>query len=134
MKKPSYLHIMALVCFIFTASMSFARDYIIYSIVQELPMGEENELLKKNFYVNMGSQQGIESGTTLDVYRVISRANPFETKQKYNHKVKIGELEILHSEEHSSIANLKNYNDDSRAPLFETEALIIGDHVSVQTK
>jgi len=111
-----------------------AKEFQIYSIVQDIPMGEENEIIKKNFYVNIGKNQGISSDTVLDVYRSISRLDPYETKKRFNYKVKIGELRVIHSEESVSIANLKELNNSNDAPLFEISNLMIGDKVKVKVK
>lgn len=116
---------------LFTTSMSFARDYIIFSIVQEFPMGAPGEQLKKNYYVNLGRGQGVGEGTTLNVYRQISRNDPFETKKRYSYNVKIGELKVLHAEESSAIASLKDIKLSDVDPLFEIKNFMIGDKVSV---
>jgi hypothetical protein len=115
-------------------SNGFSRDYIIYSVAQELPMGVENEKLKKNYYINMGNNQGLEQGTVLDVFRVISRLDPYETKKRYNYKVKIGEIEVVHSEDESSIASLKMINNKADTPMFDIPALMVGDRVDVKVK
>ncbi len=116
---------------LFTTSMSFARDYIIFSIVQEFPMGAPGEQLKKNYYVNLGKVQGVEEGTTLNVYRQISRNDPFETKKRYSYNVKIGELKVLHAEQNAAIASLKDVKLTDLDPLFEIKNFMIGDKVSV---
>lgn len=134
MKYRINLQIITAIVFIFTASMGFARDYIIYNIVQEVPMGHENENVKKNFYVNIGSKQGVEEGTVLDVYRTISRLDPYETKKRYNYKVKIGELEVLHTEHGSAIGQLMSIENKKKTPLFELSNLMIGDRVNVHLK
>ena len=115
----------------FTASMALARDYIIFSIVQEFLMGVPGEKLKKNYYVNIGKSQGVASGTTLEVFRQISRNDPFETKKRYNYQVKIGELTVVHTEENASIGYLKSVNLEETDPLFEIKNFMIGDQVSV---
>lgn len=118
----------------FTASMAFARDFIIFSIVQDLPMGYANEVVNKNFYVNIGSEQGLDSGTTLDVYRTISRLDPYETKQRYNYKVKIGELEVLHTEKDTAIATLKDTYVGKDLKVYDIGGFMIGDKVNVKVK
>jgi hypothetical protein len=118
----------------FSTKRAKAKDYIIYSVVQDLPMGEENEIIKKNYYINMGNNQGLEEGSVLDVFRVISRLDPYETKKRFNYKVKIGEVKILHTEDDSSIATLQKINNSATSPLFEIPALMIGDRVDVKIK
>ena len=55
---------------------SNSRDHLIYTVAEDIPMGYENEVIKKNYYINMGVEQGIKQGTVLDVFRVISKSNP----------------------------------------------------------
>jgi hypothetical protein len=111
-----------------------ARDHLIYSVSQEIPMGYENETIKKNFYLNIGANQGVNQGATLDVYRVISKSNPYENLKRVNYKVKIGELKVLHSDDEASIGILSNLKDDNETPLIHLKGFMIGDHVSVNTK
>lgn len=115
----------------FTGSMAIAKDYIIFSIVQEFPMGNAGEILKKNYYVNLGKEQGVSSGTTLDVYRQISRNDPYEAKKRYNYSVKIGEMTILHAEENAAIGHIKTIKLAETDPLFEIKNFMVGDKVSV---
>lgn len=96
-------------------------------------MGHDNEMITKNYYVNMGEKQGLESGTVLDVFRVISRLDPYETKKRYNYRVKIGELEVIHAEENSAITNIKTYEEAAKKGVFfDVPGLMIGDHIGVK--
>ena len=127
--------IIILLIFIATAHSRsiFAKDYIVYSIAQDIPMGEQNETLKKNFYIDMGKNQGIKKGTSIEVYRVISRLDPYKTNQRHRYKIKIGELEVIHSEDEFSIAFLKNLSGiEGSGTYFEYDNVMIGDKVSVK--
>lgn len=124
-----------LLVFIFALHLgnSYAKNYVIYSITQDIPMGEANEIPKKNFYVNMGKNQGVHEGSTIDVYRLISRDNSFETEKTTFFRVKIGELKIVHSEDENAIAVLGKFLVES--PMhFEINGLMIGDAVGFKTK
>ena len=123
-----------MVALVFTASMAIAKDYVIYSIAQDIPMGVENEVLRKNFYVNMGTGQGLKNGSTLDVFRVISVLDPYENKQRFNHRVKIGEIKVIHAEDTSAIGTLTKLNADENTPVFEVGKMMVGDIVKVKVK
>jgi hypothetical protein len=123
---------MALLALIAIPAM--AREHLIYSVAEDLPMGFDNELLRKNYYINMGSEQGLQKGTTLNVYRVISKSNPYNNKKRVNYNVKVGELEVLHAEDSSSITIMKSISDGSKDPLFDLRAFMIGDKVAVSIK
>ena len=114
-------------------SKRYAQDYIIYNVVQNIPMGTPNEIIKKNYYINMGQQQGLSKGTILNVHRIIGRLAPHKTEKRYHYKIKVGELEIIHTENEVSIAQIKALNIGKDTPLLEIQSMIIGDHVSVKT-
>jgi hypothetical protein len=122
--------IVALLSFII-CNFSFARDHVIYSISQDIPMGYENETIKKNFYLNIGQNQGVKKGTIIDVFRIISNINPYNDRKRVNHKVKIGEIFVLHSDDEAAIGKIKSINNDNDYPLFEINGFMIGDHVTV---
>ena len=107
----------------------YARSYVIFSMAQDLSMGVENEVLKKNYYVNMGSRQGIKKVSVLDVFRVISIQNPYDNKKRVNYKVKVGTLKVIHASEQASIASLNEYVEER--PVLELDQFMIGDHVAV---
>lgn len=112
---------------------AFSRDHLIYSVGEELPMGEENEITKKNYYLNIGSNQGVSEGTILDVYRVISKMNPYDNKKRINYKVKVGELKVIHSEDEASIGITELLKTDiPTTPMFDISNFMIGDHINVK--
>ncbi|MBD64056.1 MAG: hypothetical protein CME62_02540 [Halobacteriovoraceae bacterium] len=116
---------------VLTSFQLFAEDHVIYAIDQDIPMGYENEIIKKNFYVNMGSNQGLKEGTVLEVHRTVSNLNPYNNKSRINYSVKIGEIEVLHVQENAAITQLKDLAVGKNTPLFEINNLMIGDKVSV---
>lgn len=134
MKKYFELPVLFMVTLAFTASMAIAKDYVIYSISQDIPMGVEKEVLRKNFYIDMGKNQGVNKGSILDVYRVVSVLDPYENKKRFNHKIKIGEVKVLHAEEASSIGILNKFENENETPVFEIGKLMIGDIVSAHVK
>ncbi len=130
MKVSCKYFILAITCLL-ASSQAFSREHQIYSVEEEVPMGYENELVKKNYYVNIGENQGVTKGTTLNVFRIISKLNPYENQKRVNHRVKIGELKVLHADEEAAIGSLQKLDTGEEAPLFEIENFMIGDHVSV---
>ena len=109
----------------------WARSYVIFSMAQDLPMGHDGEIIRKNYYVNMGSSQGVKKDSVLDVFRIVSIQNPYDNKKRVNYKVKIGELKVVHSSEDASIAMVGEYEKEESTPIFELPQFMIGDHVSI---
>lgn len=134
MRKFFELPVLIMVTLVFTATMAIAKDYVIYSIAQDIPMGNKDEVLRKNFYVDMGKNQGVKKGSLLDVYRMVSVLDPYENKKRFSHRIKIGEVKVLHAEETSSIGVLNKLEEEEETPVFEIGKLMIGDIVTVKVK
>ncbi len=110
--------------------IAFARSYVIFSMAQDLSIGFDNEVIRKNYYVNLGTAQGIKKDSILDVFRIISIQNPYDNKKRVNYKVKIGELKVLHSSTDAAIAAVQSYEKED-VPIFELNQFMIGDHVAI---
>ena len=108
----------------------WARSYVIFSLAQDLSMGLENEVIRKNYYVNMGKGAGVKKDAILDVFRIISVQNPYDNKKRVNYKVKIGELKVIHASDDAAIATVNEYEKED-VPVFELPQFMIGDHVAI---
>ena len=104
---------------------------MIYSLAQDIPMGD-GSIPQKNYYVNIGLQQGVKVGTELKVYRLLNRTNPYSTEKNVTFKVEVGELRVVHAEEENAIAEVSKLKNDSKV-FIEIPSLNIGDHVGVKT-
>lgn len=111
--------------------LGHTESYIIYSISHEIPMENGFEEMKKNYYINMGSSQGVQKGTVLQVFRTISRQDPYENKRRFEYSVPIGKLQVVHSESKAAIAITKGLVDEEGAPLFDVRNFMVGDTVAV---
>lgn len=108
----------------------WAKTYVIFSLTQDLAMGIENEVVRKNYYVNMGKGQGVKKDAVLDVFRIISVQNPYDNKKRVNYRVKIGELKVIHASDEAAIATVNEYEKED-TPVFEIPQFMIGDHVAI---
>jgi hypothetical protein len=115
--------------FLFSLDTS-ARSYVIFSLAQDLPMGFENEVIRKNYYVNLGAAQGVKKDSILDVFRIISVQNPYDNKKRVNYRVKIGELKVVHAAPDAAIAMVNSYEKED-TPILELNQFMIGDHVAI---
>ena len=108
-----------------------STPHVIFNIAQEVLLQDRGQV-RKNFYLNMGRNQGVRTGVILEVFRIISRINPYKTKKHYNFRTKVGEIKIIHSEDDSAIATLHSLKRRKGALFFEVDGIIIGDHVAVK--
>ncbi|MCY4643686.1 MAG: hypothetical protein OXB88_03620 [Bacteriovoracales bacterium] len=118
--------------FLMISFETHGKGPIVFSISQDISL-KDNVKPLKNFYISMGKNQGVREGVILDVFRAISQINPYEMRKRYNFKVKIGELKIVYSEDHSAIAILHSLEIGKKNLSFEVEGIMIGDSVAVKT-
>ncbi len=110
----------------------WAKTFVIFSMNQDLNMGvEDAQPIRKNYFVNMGSNQGVKKDTKLDVFRIISVQNPYDNKKRMNYKVKIGELKVITSSDEAAIAKLEEYESKEETPIFDLDQFMVGDHVAI---
>ena len=122
-----------LLLFLLTLSFgSQARVFQVFGIDQDISLGLENETLVKNYYVNIGSNQGIQKGATLNVFRNINKFNPYENKKRANYHVKIGELKVIHTEGEIAIAILQDLKTSEVDLAVDVNSLMIGDQVMIK--
>jgi hypothetical protein len=124
------MRLLVLTLSLFLSQAALARSYVIFNMAQDLPMGLENEVIRKNYYINIGAGQGVKKDSVLDVFRIISVQNPYDNKKRVNYKVKIGELKVLHTSDEAAIAKVNEY-ESGETPILELNQFMIGDHVSI---
>ena len=127
---------MKLACILFLSFISlnsFARDQLIYAVGHELPMGgEEVYELKKNYYITAGTEQGINKGAILDVFRIISQVNHYDKQERVNYRVKIGQIEVIETSGDASIGIARQFDISEKTPILEVKNFMVGDHVAVK--
>jgi hypothetical protein len=121
-----------LFCFIsiFYLNLSAAENYTVYALNQDLPMGEKDEVINKNFFLTIGREQGVYPGATLDVFRTLFVLNGSNSMERINHRVKIGEMRVIHSENRASVAVLENLLKGEPGLVLQFKGFRIGDEVS----
>jgi hypothetical protein len=92
--------------------------------------GETN--IKKNYYINMGKDQGLKEGSVLNVYRFTSKVDPYENKKRYEYRIKIGQLEVIHSDKGAAITKEKSLLTNEI--YLDVPNFMVGDQIEVSVK
>lgn len=117
---------------IIAPSESNATEYVVYSIYQGLNMGNPGEISQKDYYINMGIQQGIHKGSILLVMRQVPSYD-IMNKQLYRDVVfPIALLKVIHVEPGASIARLDHLLPVENTPAITPRAVMVGDTVQIR--
>jgi hypothetical protein len=114
---------------LFLPKRAGAADFVVYSVYKALDMGNPGEVPQKDYYVNMGSSQGIHPGSIVKVYRRMATYDLLSEKLYKDITVPIGTLRVIASDANASVARLDKLVPDTQAPALTPRAPMIGDVV-----
>ncbi len=110
-------------------SVAQAEEQIVYSVYSGLNLGNVGELPRKDYYVNVGTSQGISVGNTLEVIRRMPTYDLVSEKLYRDVAFPIAHLKVIHVEATASIARLEKFFPADKTPTILPRAVMVGDFV-----
>ena len=117
----------------FSFSQSPSAQHFIYSVRSSLDMGNPGEKSLKDFYINMGTQDGLNEGATLEVLRHSTSYDLLNEEVHSDITYPIATLKVIHVGNESSVARLKRFFSMKKTPLSDPHAVMIGDLVRTKS-
>ena len=112
-------------------ALSQADEHVIYGVQRGVDLGIQGQAPQKDFYVNLGADQGVQVGSLLEVLRRTSTYD-LNTQKLYKDMVyPIGRLRVIHVESNAAIARLDQILPGDKTPVMPTQSLMIGDLVQL---
>jgi len=118
-----------------------AAEAVVYSVYQGVDLGEppsssDSTEAKpaprvpiKDFFINVGSSQGIKTGTVLEVSRKMPTYDLLGEKLYKEIIFPIGTIKVIHVEQGVAIARLDKMLPSDKTPAFAPRAIMVGDLV-----
>jgi hypothetical protein len=108
-----------------------ASDYIVYNVFRPLDLGEDESggSRPKDFYVNMGSSNGVRSGTVLEVLRKVSTFDLSSQKLYKDVLLPVAKIKVIHVESNAAVARLEKLAPPELTPGISPRAVMVGDMV-----
>ena len=106
-----------------------SEEFIVYSIYKEVDLGIPNDPPQKDFYINMGAQNGLRDGSKLQVLRKLATYDLTSQKLYKDVTFPIAKLKVIHVEANAAIARLEQVLPGTQAPAISPRAVMIGDLV-----
>lgn len=111
---------------------AYSAENTVYSVFQSLNMGNPGEVTHRDYYVTMGSSQGVRVGSKLEVYRRMPSYDLESQKLYKDVSFSIGELKVIHVESTAAIARLVKLNSPESTPAMITPSVLVGDVVKLK--
>lgn len=117
---------------VFTGSRAFAtetRSATVFSVFKSLDMGTPGEASQKDFYIGLGSNQGVHEGSLIEVTRKLPVYDLVSEKLYKDMVYKVARLKVIHSESSASVARLEKIYPLDQVPALFNHAVMVGDQV-----
>ncbi|MBY0470063.1 hypothetical protein K2X30_02770 [bacterium] len=107
-----------------------AEDFSVYSVYRGVDLGNPGEAApQRDYYVNMGSAQGLGVGSSLEVFRRISTYDLTSQKLYKDVMFPFARLKVIHVEKNAAITRVEKIASTDETPSFSPRAVMVGDLV-----
>lgn len=114
-----------------TAPLAQASDFVVYSVYQALDLGNPGDPPQRDYYVNMGSANGLRRGSGLEVSRRVATYDLLNEKLYKDMTLPVAKMKVIHVEANSAICRVEKLAASSVAdmPALSVRAVMVGDIV-----
>ncbi len=112
-----------------------AADFVVYSVYRALDLGQANPdaapitSIQKDYYINMGTANGLREGATLDVYRKLPTYDVQAEKLYREITFKVGTVKVIHVEANAAVARIEKLLAPEKMPSTPYKTVMVGDLV-----
>ena len=122
-----------LIVYAICITAAVAGEYKVFGIRTDFPMADDQPLFR-DVYVNMGTNQGIKTGSSLDAFRVITTVDELNQRTGRNISFKIAKLKVIHAETDLAVARVTQFLPPDATPVGSFTNVMVGDEVEVSKK
>lgn len=106
-------------------------DTVVYGVYRPLDLGNPGEAApQKDYYINMGTVQGVHAGSLLQVIRKIPTYDLTNQKLFKDVSFPIATLKVIYSDSTTAIARLEKMQPPEKIPAILPRAVMVGDAVT----
>ena len=128
------IFVAAVTTWIFTPAALSDETAIVYSVFKGIDLGNPNEMLQRDYFINLGTNQGIHVGSVLEVARK-APSYDLTTEKLYKDLIfPFAQIKVIHAEKDAAIARLEKLYPLEQTPELTPRAVIVGDLVKVSSK
>lgn len=125
-----------LLLLVFVCNFQAVADKVgnIIQVNRKLRMSRLEPLPPKEFYIDLGTRDGVKSGDVLEVFRMLPVVNSLSGGAWHLMKVTLGEIRLNFVGESTAIGRIANDREPSSLPSVEYQSFMVGDQVEVKAQ
>jgi hypothetical protein len=108
-----------------------SAEFVVYSVYKAIDLGNPGETPQKDFYINMGTANGLHNGATLEVIRKVATYDLLSEKLYKDVSFPIARLKVIHVEQNAAVARLDQLLPADKTPAVANRAVMVGDAVQI---
>lgn len=118
-----------LLFFVFIAKAK-AKDIYVFEARRPLSLMNRQQL-PKDFFINAGTESGLQKDVVVTVQRRQSLYDPYQNKAAGDIMVPVAELRIIYSQDGLSVARIEKMLDRTFLPTLDIDAILVGDRLDL---
>ena len=132
--QRSFIFLTAFVGVVLPEPMSHAApEHIVFGMKTEIPMSTTDKP-RKDYYMNIGTNQGVKQGTLLDVFRTVTTTDDLNNRSAANIMFRVAKVKVIHAEGEISVGRISEILPPIDVPIGAFPTVVVGDRVAVSTK
>ena len=113
----------------------FAADpvYSVFDIKKTIPL-DSHQKIYKDFYVNLGADQGAKPGSILAVYRRQGVVDYYRNTLHEDLLIPVAHMKVIQAGKTMSVARVESITSSKQIPVVEFNGIMMGDRVELVKK
>ena len=109
------------------------KEFTVFEARKTLPLSDTAPVFK-DYYVNMGVENGVTVGSVLSVFRKIPVIDIYTNKAPGDLIVEVAKLKVIHTQRSMSVARVYAEANPKSIPVVQFEKVMLGDRVELAGK
>lgn len=127
--KP-FLLVYSILCWLIPTEGYAAIAGTIINVSHGFKMTESEPTPPRDFYIDLGTRDGVKAGDVLEVTRQLSITNAMWSGPGHLLRVVLGDVKVLTVGETASIARLQTQRTTAEVPVLDYQTFMVGDVVA----
>jgi hypothetical protein len=110
------------------SALARPKEYTVFEVRKTLPLNDKQPVFY-DYYVNMGTENGVKEGDDLAVYRKIPIIDIYRNKAQGDMVVEIARVKVIHVQKTMSVVRIIKKANPKKIPVVPFERIMMGDRV-----
>jgi|GEM_PF-6342112 len=117
---------------LYFSQITFAGELTVFDVRKPVAMSDK-EVVQKDFYIDSGSEAGLQKGMIVTVVRKVPLYDTYQSRSAGDLKVEVAKIKIIQVQQGLSVARFAANIPRADIPILEEDYIMIGDRLDMST-